>query len=244
MMGKNLVTLAVLMSLTVAVTASKATVLDLQDGDQVNVVLVQPLVDPRVGGITLTLNGETYGGRGTTHFIGDNGVWAGNYLIDVNDLSNNPIADNYKSFCLNMMVDPTMGNAAIHNVLDNVSSDLEWMWGTYYNDIGSDAIKAAAFQLAVWEVMHEDGNNSHNLRTGDFFLSALNVNDVDNHGATLDGLINQANAYLNSNNWTARTDLMSLNRSGYQPFLIAVPEPATLVLLGLGLIAALIRRRH
>lgn len=244
MWGKSLVRLVVLLAMTVVVAAGKATVLDLQEGNKVNVKMVEPtLVDPRVGGITLTLNSKTYGGPNADKNIGLHGVWAGKYLVEIYDLSNNLIVGNYETFCLDVGLDPVRFTAQIHDVLDNVSSDLEWMWGTYYSEIGSDPIKAAAMQLAVWEVIHKGGSNPRDLRMGNFYLSALDTGDVDNRGATLNGLIDQANTYLDSSKWTYRTDLMSLNRQGSQPFLIVVPEPATFILLGLGLVTVLLRKR-
>lgn len=231
--------------LAFAAQASIASILDLQAGDQVKAALDGALVSPRVGGITLQLDGQTYGVAGSNHYVGPGGVWAGVYLVDIYDLSNTLIFDNYPSVCMDIKTEPVRGATQVHTVLDNVAADMEKMWATYHGSVVGDAVKAAAFQLAVWEIMHEDvGTNGYDLGAGDFLLYSLNTGDVDNNGATLSGLISQANAYLNSGNWTADTNLMSLYREGYQPLAVEVPEPATMILLVLGGLTLLARRRR
>jgi len=238
---KKLFTLYMGLSALILLAASlpAAPILDLQAGDKVLAALDGVLVSPRVGGLTTMLNGATYGGSGADNYVGADGVWAGVYRMDIYDTDSNLLADKYPTFCLSASTDPVMGTPLEHTVLDNVASDLKAMWATYHAEVVVNAVKAAAFQLAVWEVMHE--GNAYDLASGDFSLAALNTSSVNNNGATLSGLISLANAYLDDTQWTGSADLLSIERTGYQPFPIEVPEPATMLILALGSLAVLRR---
>ena len=196
------------------------TQLNITIGDTVNAKLASGLVDPKVGGIEVNLNGTTIG-----YNVGSDAIWAGCYLFDIEGMVNN-----YKSFCFDVTSDPAL-SYTVHTAY-TIGSDIKYMWGTYYDGVINDAVKAAAFQLAVWEMMHE--SESYDISSGDFYLEALNTSSSNNNGATFDGLIALTNDYLNSNNWTNLADLVMLDDGTHQPFAVEVPEPATVVLLGLG----------
>ena len=98
---------------------------------------------------------------------------------------------------------------------------LQELWGRYFDPswVGSGPFtytqntKAAAFGAAVWEIVHED------LPT-----SSLGW-DV-----TVDGT-------------GPRADLRVFSYNGQQDYIVAVPEPATIALLGLGGVFSLLRRK-
>ena len=208
--------------------------LDIYIGQTVNAKLDSILVDPKVGGIDVTYNGTVYGPAY------DDRIWAGCYVIDVEN-----IVEDYAGFCMDVTLDPAQSSFVSHTAM-SVSSDFEYMWGTYYDDIfdgaGNDSVEAAAFQLAVWEIVHE-GSGTYDVSTGDFYLSALNTGSANNNGATMASLIAQANIYLDSGSWTTRATLAALTADGYQPLLVAIPEPATMSLLALSGMAMLRGRR-
>ena len=200
---------------------------DIAEGDVVNVKLGSGLVNPKVGGVEVNLNGTTIG-----YSVGNDAIWAGCYLMDVQG-----IATNYKSFCMNVQKDPAFTYVA--HTASAANTDIEAMWGTYYDDVVNDFIKAAAFQLAIWEIIHENG--SYDITSGNFYFQALYTSSPNNNGATFEGLVGLANSYLNSSNWTTSANLVMLTAGAYQPFIAEVPEPATMVLLGLG--GLLLRKR-
>jgi hypothetical protein len=214
-------------------------VLPIAENDVVKVRITQPdLVLPRVGGIDLMVNGTALN-HSTPGF--DDGVWAGCYLADIQDSAGSQIASAYKSFCMNALVDPPMAYTSAVAAAAAPSA-LEWMWGTYYDEVITDAVKAAAFQLAYWEVMHEN-SGTYDLASGSFYMYNLVTTSANNNGATFNSLVGYANTYLNSNTWTDKAELLLLPANGYQPFIVeTVPEPATMVLLGLGTL--LLRRKN
>jgi len=212
-----------------------AATLPISVGDTVNAKLNTTdwvMVNPKVGGIEVNLNGTTIGYD--TPGLEDDAVWAGCYLLDVENM-----VTAYKSFCMDVALDPATSYSS--HTAYAVSSAMEQMWGTYYDGVVNDAPKAAAFQLALWEMVHETG--AYDLGAGNFYLEALNTNSPNNNGATLTGLIGQAETYLDSSLWTAQADLVLLDDGTHQPFIAEIPEPATLVLLGLGSLTLLRRRR-
>lgn len=121
---------------------------------------------------------------------------------------------------------------------------LRELWGRYYDPTwaqgGASAAanrNAAAFAAAVWEIVYENTPNSGSRwdvaatdTMGKGFV-ALNV-DAD-----------LANRWLQSLDGRGpKADLRVFANNGAQNFLVAVPEPATVILLGLGGLSLLRRR--
>lgn len=124
---------------------------------------------------------------------------------------------------------------------------LEELWGRYFDSdwVGdgsfsySQNTKAAAFAAAVWEIVHEDlpvtplgwdvtvdGSPGDRGFRCEYFASDL------------------ANYMLHSLDGTGpRTELRAFSYDGYQDYIVAIPEPATIALLGLGGLASFLRRK-
>jgi hypothetical protein len=222
-MRKVCLPLILLAGFLLIVSSGFAETLNISPGDEVNARLNGSLVVPKVGGITLSIGGETYGDSSADHNIGSDAVWAGCYRFDIENM-----VTNYKSFCMDALADVTL-SYTLHTAYA-ATTDMESIWGTYYDGVVDDSIKSAALQLAMWELVHETGA-TYDITAGNFQLSSLNVNSSNNNGATYAGLVNLANGYLDSSNWTGSADLILLDDGTYQPFLVEVPEPSTITLL-------------
>ncbi len=125
---------------------------------------------------------------------------------------------------------------------------LQELWGRYYDPAwtgsgsftSTENTQAAAFAAAVWEIVYEDVPTlplQWNVTAdGSSGVAGFRVEGVDSI---------LANTWLHSLNGTGpKSQLAVLTNAGHQDFLVAVPEPATLVLLGLGGAFSLIRRRR
>jgi len=128
------------------------------------------------------------------------------------------------------------------------ASYLQELWGRYYDPswagsgpfTSSQIVEATAFGAAVWEIVYEDLPVSPLLWNVDVDGSAGIA------GLSLDGVNSVlANSWLHSLNGSGpKTTLAVLTNEGCQNYLVAVPEPATLVLLGLGGAFSLARHRR
>ncbi len=115
---------------------------------------------------------------------------------------------------------------------------LEELWGRYYNPAWAGTgpftpaqnTAAAAFAAAVWEIVHED------LPINPLGWDVLNDGTTGIRGFRADGVNSVlANSWLYSLDGTGpRMPLMVWTSSTNQNYLVAVPEPGTLALLGLG----------
>jgi hypothetical protein len=212
-------------------------ILPITEGQIVKTKLGSGFVVPRVGGIDLMVNGTTVD-HSTPGF--DDGVWAGCYLADIQSSSGTQIAVAYKSFCMNALLDPPFSYTNATAVAASPEA-LEWMWGTHYDEVITNAVKAAAFQLAYWEIVHET-SGIYDVSSGSFYMSNLVTSSSNINGATFASLVSYANQYLNSSTWTDKAELLTLNQNGYQPFIVEIPEPLTITLFALG--GMLLKKKH
>lgn len=148
--------------------------------------------------------------------------------------------DGLSAFCIE--IDMTLAGSAEYTIqsgLDSFTasqqSHIAALFSNYYAASKESNVASAAFQLALWEIINEDGDTL-SLATGTF------------HATDFGGAASLANAWL--------ADLGEV--SGEYEFYVfispdsqnllavrAVPEPAALALMGAGLLgAALVRRRR
>lgn len=127
------------------------------------------------------------------------------------------------------------GSPTAGNLVGNLSSTVEYaaraasvarLTATWFTDAATSATKGAAFQVALWELAHDAGGD---LGAGSFRLN------------TTGAVATQARAYLDAAHWLAGGTAGVILRDGTQDLLvrlpqqIAVPEPASLLLLAAGL---------
>jgi hypothetical protein len=113
------------------------------------------------------------------------------------------------------------------------------LWYNNFDSIGTNASKAAAFQLAIWEIVNEthtnrDGTLALSLNSGSFYAT-------DHDSATL----TTANTWLSLLNPNGTgpmaSDLYALTNSTYQDYVVegndppAAPVPSSLVLCLIGI---------
>ena len=178
--------------------------------------------DPSPGSVNLTIN---VNGK-------NQGVLAGAFSLQYK-LENTDDWIDFLTYCLQPDVFLDLGTKPTGTLVGNlgdtdyaaVADLIRGLWATHYEDSLTSNVNSAAFQVALWDIAFDGGDG---LDTGGFqFLQT---------GTTPNEVRNLANAYLDPNNWTATRPLGAILRVGAQDLVVEVAEPATLGLLGMGLL--------
>jgi hypothetical protein len=168
--------------------------------------------------------------------------------IDYWPSSNSPVGPGtpYTSLC----TDPLTSGLGSAIVVESALKDYQgnrglaaaWLWQQYFSSVGTDSVKVSALQAAIWEVMVESTSNPYDITAGSVYLT-----DTDAHALSVKA---QANAWLSAipgtiDPMTVSSNIRVLDQNpNHQPFIIEVPEPTTIAVLGLGgLLMARSRRR-
>jgi len=125
---------------------------------------------------------------------------------------------------------------------------LQELWGRYYDQswatgdtfTSKQNSLASVFASAIWEIVHEEFTG--NPLDWDVSVDGSPILSMGFKTTDVDSAL--ANEWLHSLDGTGpMADLRTFSYDGRQDFLVAVPEPATIALLGIGSAFGLIRRK-
>ena len=161
-----------------------------------------------------------------------------NVLTDAGQMRIGYEGQNYLGYCVEIYQDAGTADVTELPVSSLQNGDMvAYLYETYH--AGADTgLKAAALQVAIWEVINESAKNAFNAGSGKFHISQNS--DVRK----------LANEWLSTlpNSYQLPSSALVLHSPTNQDVLIGsgrqVPEPACLAVLALGGMVMMARRKH
>ena len=146
------------------------------------------------------------------------------FCIELNQsVSTNSWVD-YQITPLSDSPNPGTGIPGVNGMGAAKATALQKLWFSYFADALISNVNAAAFQLAVWEIVYEgevgeaDGTPAYNVGNGNFRYMTT--------GSTANTIKNLANTYLAGYaNATGLANLIALSANGKQDMVTALPPP-------------------
>ncbi|MCI0684581.1 MAG: hypothetical protein L0Y71_20920 [Gemmataceae bacterium] len=189
--------------------------------------------------VTITANGNTESGwAGVYNFTDASGELTGNlqtFCIDINQAIKKKETVTFDVAELDQA--PTPGNA----MGATRANYLRELWANSFDLIGTSNMKAAAFQIAVWEIINETRDlYEFDIRQGNFFVAANSTT------------LNQAQAWLDAltGDGPLEPNLIALTSLEHQDYIVqgppvqSAPAPAGLALALAGGIPLLVAYRR
>lgn len=214
------------------------------------------------------------GSKGPT--LTDRVAWSGELNFQVNSATgpgSSLVGQQITAFCLDIWERADSGNADVFNLQDGpvttgvstMGANRAGLIGSLYSVVGyntsmqlgggfsgpDSAMMAGAFQLAIWEIVAEDGFDAG---AASFAQSGLDITsgffsaEAYMGGGYVSGTLEMAQQLLMDawNSWVpgSETSLLAAGSDGMQDVIIVIPLPQPILMTALGLVGVIFFRRR